>query len=102
MHRTDLQIPRDISASLNAGNRREENGKYREEVLVNVFAEPVVGFQVVLHHRYCKHKLPFIILTTRNSQWGDYRQDSLVPICTMKAYVGVELLFHLFLDLALN
>jgi len=64
MNRTDLQIPRYISASLQAGNRWEENGKYREEVLINVFAEPVVGAQVLFQHRHCNDKLICIILTT--------------------------------------
>ena len=64
MHRTDLQIPRYVSASLNAGNRWEENGKNREEVLMYVFAEPVAGTQVLPHHRHCNDKLLFIILAT--------------------------------------
>jgi hypothetical protein len=64
MHRTDLQIPRYIRASLQAGNRWEENGKYGEEVLINVFAEPVAGTQVLLRHFRCNDKLIFIILTT--------------------------------------
>jgi hypothetical protein len=32
--------------------------------LINVFAEPVVGAQVLLHHRHCNGKLVFIILAT--------------------------------------
>ena len=63
-HRTDLQIPRYVSASLQAGNRWEENGKYGEEVLINIFAEPVGGAQVILEHIPCNDKLTFIILTT--------------------------------------
>jgi len=43
IHLTDLQIPRYISASLQARNRWEENGKYGEEVLIDIFAEPEAG-----------------------------------------------------------
>jgi len=51
MNDTDLQIPRYISASLQASNRWEENGKNGEEILINVFAESVAGAQVLLQHR---------------------------------------------------
>jgi len=60
MHLIHLQIPRYISTSLQAGNRWEENGKYGEEVLINVFTESEAGAQVLLQHRHCNDNLSLL------------------------------------------